>query len=118
MPKRFNHGAFDAVQFVSTGADGELSARFVNVTRAGRHDIKCQYLVDLLNALKERWDDAGGDFPVVRIEFVWIRPFARRGSASIAPHVVDDWQLNQQPPLGFNWDATTADVFFKRTGSQ
>ena len=123
VPKRFNHGAFDAVQFVAAaGDDGKLKARFVNVTRAVRHDVKCQYMINLLTALRQRWDkdhgDGDGDFPVLQVEFVWIRPNARRDDAAIFSHVVDDWQLKQSPPQGFNWDSTTIDVFFKRTGGE
>jgi hypothetical protein len=121
VPKRFNHGAFDAVQFVAADGDGgKLKARFVNVTRAVRHDVKCQYMVNLLTALRQLWDkDHGdGDFPVLQVEFVWIRPNARHYDAAIISHVVDDWQLKQSPPQGFNWDSTTTDVFFKRTGGE
>eukprot|EP00038_Savillea_parva_P005470 m.155396 g.155396 ORF g.155396 m.155396 type:complete len:662 (-) comp11721_c0_seq6:102-2087(-) len=118
VPKRYNHGAFDAMQFVA--ADdivGKLKARFVNVTRADRYDVKCQYMVDLLSALKERWDEDPGDdeFPVLQVEFVWIRPYVMRGDGAIAPHMIDEWLLKPSPPDGFNWDATTTDVFFKRT---
>ena len=77
----------------------------------GGHDVKCQYLVDLLAALKERWGDADADFPVVQIEFVWIRPFAHLGKGDVASNVIDAQQLRDN----FNWDATVSDVFFKRT---
>ena len=117
VPKRFNHGAFDAVQL--TGVNGKLTARFVNVSRAARHDVKCMYIVDMLNALKNQWDlHQNTPFPVVGIEFVWIRPISQKGSDAIHANVIDASQLKQTTQTGgYNWDATTHDVFFKRTGT-
>jgi hypothetical protein len=113
VPKRFNHGAFDAVQFVAAEGDvGKLKVRFVNVTRAGRHDVKCWHLDALLAALKQRWGDDNGDFKVTQIEFVWIRPYAHVENGALLANVIDAQGLKEE----FDWDATTTDVFFKRTG--
>jgi hypothetical protein len=116
VPKRFNHGSFDAVQFVAAeGVVGKLKVRFVNVTRAGRHDVKCWYLDSLLAALKQRWgDDNDDDFPVTQIEFVWIRPYEHVKKCALPLNVINAQGLKEE----FRWDATTTDVFFKRTGGE
>lgn len=116
-PKRFNHGVFDAVYIVVV--DGKLAVRFVNVTRSDRHDIKCSYLAQLLLALKHAWTESlTVPVPEMDVEYVWIRPDEKIGSAPITPDIQDGVVITAlNTDFTVNWDFTSYDVFIKRSGS-
>eukprot|EP00035_Acanthoeca_spectabilis_P017927 m.378985 g.378985 ORF g.378985 m.378985 type:complete len:277 (+) comp16708_c5_seq25:1478-2308(+) len=115
IPKKYNQGGYDAMQLY-TGVDGKLCARFVNVTRSDKHDIKCQYCIDLLTALKLRWDaEKESDFPITAMEFVWVRPFGCEVNP-IVSSLKDSAPLTWAPPNGYSWDEAPSEVFIKRSG--
>lgn len=47
IPRKFNQGGYDLVVNFSDGNDG-FNAVFVHVTRLDKHDIKCDYVKEMM----------------------------------------------------------------------
>eukprot|EP00035_Acanthoeca_spectabilis_P039071 m.58718 g.58718 ORF g.58718 m.58718 type:complete len:156 (-) comp9425_c2_seq1:55-522(-) len=124
IPDRYNQGAYDAAVFIASD-DDKLKLRFVNVTRTvKRHNINCSYMAALLTALELNWtafhrhpESDQGPFPVIGVEFVWIRPFEKLSTAAIQCSIFYESDVTQTA-ANFAWaEPKTSEIFIKRTGS-